>query len=53
MKKNGFYLFLYFYVFGRGMRDPSSPTRMEPAPPAVEAWSPNHWNTREVPQNGF
>ena len=22
---------------------------IEPAPPALEAWSPNHWTTREVP----
>ena len=21
----------------------------DPMPPAVEAWSPNHWNAREVP----
>ena len=23
---------------------------IEPTPPAVEAWSPNHWTTREVPK---
>ena len=23
--------------------------RVEPLPPAVEAWSPNHWTAREVP----
>ena len=23
--------------------------RMEPMPPAVEAWSPNHWTAREFP----
>ena len=22
---------------------------IEPVPPAVEAWSPNHWTAREVP----
>ena len=26
-----------------------SPTRDQPELPAVEAWSPNHWTTREVP----
>ena len=26
---------------------------MEPEPPAVEARSPNHWTTREVPGNSF
>ena len=30
------------------MWDLSSPTRMEPAPPALEAWSLNHWTAREV-----
>ena len=24
---------------------------IEPMPPAVEAWSLNHWITREVPHN--
>ena len=23
---------------------------IEPVPPAVEAWSPNHWTAREVPK---
>ena len=23
--------------------------RIEPVPPALEAWSPNHWTSREVP----
>ena len=31
------------------VRDLSSPTRDEPAPPAVGVWSPNHWTAREVP----
>ena len=26
---------------------------MEPMPPAVEAWSLNHWTTREVPVGHF
>ena len=25
------------------------PPGTEPAPPAVEAWNPNHWTTKEVP----
>ena len=24
---------------------------MDPAAPAVEAWSPNHWTAREVPKS--
>ena len=23
---------------------------IEPVPPVVEAWSPNHWTAREVPE---
>ena len=33
------------------MQDLSSPTRdlgIEPGPPAVEMWSPNHWAARGV-----
>ena len=26
---------------------------MEPAPPAVEAWSLNHWTSREVPRGSL
>ena len=26
---------------------------IEPAPPALEAWSLNHWTAREVPGNPF
>ena len=26
---------------------------IQPAPPALEAWSHNHWTAREVPQPGF
>ena len=26
---------------------------IEPTPPALEAWSRNHWTTREVPEQGF
>ena len=31
------------------MWDLSSPTRITPGPPAVEAWSLNLWSAREVP----
>ena len=34
----------------RGTQDLSSRPGIEPAPPALEAWSLNHWTTREVPQ---
>ena len=27
--------------------------RIEPVPPALEAWSPNHWTAREVPRKIF
>ena len=30
-----------------------SPTRVEPVLPALEAQSPKHWATREVPQLGY
>ena len=33
----------------RGRWDPFSPTRIRPVPPALEAWSLNHWTAREVP----
>ena len=33
----------------RGMWDLSSPPMFEPAPPALEAWSQNHWAVREFP----
>ena len=26
---------------------------IEPVPPVVEAWSPNHWTAREVPTFSF
>ena len=25
----------------------------EPLPPAMEAWSPNHWTAREFPEDGI
>ena len=39
---------LFFLAAPCSMRDLSSPTRIEPSPPAVEARSPNHWTAREV-----
>ena len=27
----------------------SSPSRIEPTPPVLEAWRLNHWTTKEVP----
>ena len=36
--------------FGGRMWDPSSLSRIEPMPPALEARRLNHWITREVPQ---
>ena len=43
----------YYYFFGPhhtacGILAPRP--GIEPAPPAVEAWSPNHWTTREFPR---
>ena len=31
----------------------SSPTGIEPRPPALGAWSLSHWTTREVPEDLF
>ena len=43
------FTFFFFLAVRRGTQDLSSQTRVEPVPPAVEAQSPNHWTTREVP----
>ena len=55
----GLYLFIccYLYFLGfltvlRGLQNLSSPTGIEPMPPAVEAQSLKHWTTREVPAPG-
>ena len=49
------YLFLFFSFFEGGMVVGStcdmqdlSQLGMEPVPPALEAWSPNNWATREI-----
>ena len=46
-----FFLFLPFFFFsGHSMRHGDLPQPgIKPMPPAVEAWSLNHWTTREVP----
>ena len=44
------YLFIYLApLLLRGRWDISSPTRDKACAPALEAWSLNHWTTREVP----
>ena len=48
--------FFYFYFFwthsmARGILVPLP--GIEPAPPAVEAQSLNHWTAREVPDGSF
>ena len=40
-------------IFSCGMRDLIPWPGMEPGPPALGAWSLNHWTTREVPQIDF
>ena len=43
------YIFFNFWAVLWGVWDPSTWPGMEPASPALEAWSLNHWTTREVP----
>ena len=46
------HFFFLFFSFGHTMQHVgiSVPQPgLEPMPPAVEAWSPNHWTTREFP----
>ena len=46
------YIFLKrFLAASCVLRDLSSLTRDRTWAPAVEAWSPNHWTAREVPQS--
>ena len=40
--------FFNFLATSCGMRELNSPPRIKPMPPAVEAWSVNHWTTKEV-----
>ena len=46
-------LFWFWFIFGHNVRDLSSLTRDRTRAPKVEAWSTNHWPTREVPLLGF
>ena len=46
---NHFVLVFFFLAAPHSLRDLSSPPGIEPAPPAVEARSLNHWTAREVP----
>ena len=39
----------FFLATPRGMQDLSSGPRIKPIPVTLEAWSLNHWTTREVP----
>ena len=41
------FIYLYFGHAARGILVPQP--GIEPAPPAVKAWSLNHWTSREVP----
>ena len=44
-----FHSFIFLFLAAlRGMRDLGPRPGMEPAPPVVEAWSPNHWTARGV-----
>ena len=41
-------LFFWLHRAAYGILVP--PPRIEPAPSAVKAWSPNHWTARDVPE---
>ena len=43
MQKLWVFLFFYFLAVPLGTPGLSPPSRAEPTPPAVEAWSLNHW----------
>ena len=50
----GFYLFLFvFLAVPLGMQNPSPTQVSNLMPPELEAWSLNHWTTREVPRVSF
>ena len=42
-------LFFFFFAAPPGLQDLSSLTKDRTQAPAVKAWSPNHWTTREFP----
>ena len=41
----------FFFFFGRAVQHAVPQPGIEPTPPVVEAWSLNHWTTREVPHH--
>ena len=43
----------YFLAVPCGMWDSSSPSGIKPEPHMLDAWSPKHWITREVPQRPY
>ena len=47
-----FFLFL-FWLCGTACGILVPQPRIKPAPPAVEAWTLNHWSAREVPVVAF
>ena len=44
-------IFFFFLAMLCGLWDPGPWSGIEPMSPALEAWSLNHWTTREVPRN--
>ena len=46
---HNFLSFFFFFGCAAACRILVPQPGIEPVPPAVEAWSPNHWTTREVP----
>ena len=42
--------YLIYLAAQCGMQELSSPTKIKPVSPAVEAWSPNHWTARDFPR---
>ena len=47
------FFFFFFLVTPLGMLDLSSLTRIKPMSPALEAWNPNHWTSKEFPGQLF
>ena len=48
-----FYIYIYIWPFCAAYRILASWLGIEPMPPALEAWSLNHWTTREVPRPSY
>lgn len=51
LDRNGMYF--PFYFFHVACRILVHQPGIEPAPPVVKAWGPNHWTAREVSEMGF